>query len=424
MPACKQLANAEGGVVPAFDQKAALADNCRDPRPLCIHFKRGKSAQPCGMVEPSGDASLSLAMKPGASSSCPTFDQAGTSTTCRFGPIQTDPTAHTGMLGVSWSFFVTISASWVRSVFTFPERPSCPASRAFLHVTLPLGVPAFPTYQTARLRFPPLPRTWTTSLLALAATFFVPLSANAEALSLLAFTEDAKGCAQHVAVETLAAVARTESGFDVLTLHDNSTGRTYHPANREDAIALGVELVTVNRHSVDLGLMQINSGNLPRLGLSVSDTFDPCLNLSAADRVLVEGYVPPPSGQDTQPAVQQALSRYNTGDPARGVANGYVNRVQVSAELVVPALRVKGDVPPAQPVAATDNGAVLAQPLPPIWDVYGRAKASHGQVFGASAAPPPTTVPTALSVVPAAPPNPAGPAPGQRLSIEALNDVR
>ncbi|NPD70358.1 lytic transglycosylase domain-containing protein (plasmid) [Lichenicola cladoniae] len=284
--------------------------------------------------------------------------------------------------------------------------------------------PAFPTYRPARPRPLPLPQIWTTSLLALATTILVPLTAGAATLSLSTFTEDAKGCAQHVAVETLAAVAHTESGFDVLTLHDNSTGRTYHPATREDAIALGVELVTVSRHSVDLGLMQINSGNLPRLGLSVADTFDPCLNLSAADRVLVDGYAAPASGRDTQPAVQQALSRYNTGDPVRGVANGYVGRVQASAELVVPALRVKGDAPPAQPATPADDVAVLAQPLPPSWDVYARAKAGHGQVFGASPVPSPAAVPAALSAALPAPSAPAGPAPGQRLSIEAQNDVR
>ena len=262
-----------------------------------------------------------------------------------------------------------------------------------------------------------------TSAVASWITVLLPLAAHAAPLSLPLFSQFATDCAQHVAVETLAAVAHTESGFDVLTLHDNSSGRTYHPATREDAIALGVELVTVSRHSVDLGLMQINSGNLPRLGLSVADAFDPCENLSAADRVLVDGYAPPAAGQDTQPAVQQTLSRYNTGDSARGVANGYVSRVQASAELVVPALRVAGDASPTQHNAAVDDGAVLTQPLaplPPSWDVYGRAKAGHGQVFGAS----PAAVPAALPVAPAAPSAPAGTVPGQRLSIEALNDVR
>lgn len=263
-----------------------------------------------------------------------------------------------------------------------------------------------------------------TSALASATAALLPLAAHAALLPLQEFSQLATGCARHVAIETLAAVARTESGFDVLTLHDNTTGRTYHTASREEAVALGIELATVGRHSIDLGLMQINSGNLPRLGLSVADMFDPCLNLTAADRILANGYTAPAAGQDTQPAVQQALSRYNTGDPALGVANGYVSRVQASAEVVVPALRVQGDALAVQPTTASGDGAVLAQPLPPIWDVYARARAGHGQVFGASRVPPPATIPAAVSVAPPAPSAPAGLAVGQRLSIEALNDVR
>jgi len=224
-------------------------------------------------------------------------------------------------------------------------------------------------------------------------------------------------------------VARTESGFDALVLHDNTTGRTYHPATREDAIASGVELATVGHHSVDVGLMQINSANLVRMGLTLADAFDPCRNLSAADRVLVDGYTAPASGQDPQPAVKQALSRYNTGDAARGFANGYVGKVQASAEQVVPALRLRGDVAADQPGLLGSAAPVLAQPLPPppaSWDVYGQAKASRGQgvvVFGASSlpVPAPAAVAPPLAVLTPAP-LPGASVPLRRLqNVEAMN---
>ena len=207
-------------------------------------------------------------------------------------------------------------------------------------------------------------------------------------VELAVFAQLAATCAPHVAVETLAAVARTESAFDAFTLHDNSTGRTYHPITRENAIALGVELATVGRHSVDFGLMQINGANFPRLGLTLADAFDPCHNLAAADRVLVDGYTAPAPSQDVQPAIYQALSRYNTGDAARGIANGYVSRVQASAEQVVPALRLHGDAGTDQPGPLGGGPPIVAQPLPPPppgWDVYGQAKSSRSQgavVFG------------------------------------------
>ncbi len=261
-------------------------------------------------------------------------------------------------------------------------------------------------------------------------------AASAAPLSLATFAQLAASCAPHVAVETLAAVARTESGFDVLTLHDNTTGRTYHSATREDAIASGVELATVSRHSVDLGLMQINSANLARLGLTLADAFDPCRNLAAADRVLVDGYTTPALGQDPQPAVRQALSRYNTGDASRGVANGYVGKVQASAELVVPALRLRGEAAADQldqPGPLGGSAPVTAQPLPPpppSWDVYGQARAGRRQgavVFGASPMPAPVpaaVAPPAPVKAPAAP-LPGEPVPLRRLpNVEAMNNAR
>ena len=208
--------------------------------------------------------------------------------------------------------------------------------------------------------------------------------AGAAALPLDEFAALSRSCAPHVAVETTAAVARTESGLDVLAIHDNTTGRTYKPATREAAIVLTSELVNVGRHSVDLGIMQINSANFAWLGMSISDAFDPCRSLAAADQVLVRGYVAPAPGADQQQALHAALSRYNTGSPARGIANGYVSRIQASAEVIVPAIRLRGDGPASALAPAPLGGGVpvLVQPLPPppaSWDVYARARATHGQ---------------------------------------------
>ena len=231
-------------------------------------------------------------------------------------------------------------------------------------------------------------------------------------VQLALFTQLAATCAPHVAVETLAAVARTESSFDALAMHDNSTGRTFHPATREEAIGLATELIVVERHSVDLGLMQINSLNFPALGMTVTDAFDPCRSMAGADRVLVQGWAPPAAGSDQQQALQQTLSRYNTGDPARGVANGYVRRVQASAEVIVPAIRLRGDGDAAPtPVPQSGGPPVLVQPLPPppaSWDVYGQARVARGQ--GAAIYSPNRAIPapgTPATVAPGAVASPA-----------------
>ena len=210
-------------------------------------------------------------------------------------------------------------------------------------------------------------------------------TSRAETVRLDEFIQLAKQCAPHVAPETLAAVARTESGFDPLAIHDNTTALDHHPTTREAAIALATELAVIAHHSVDLGLMQINSANFPRLGLTVATAFDPCRNLASADRVLVAGYDASVSG-DEQQALHRTLSRYNSGDPARGIANGYVAKVQASAALVVPAIQLQQAIvgeTPAQPSQSAQ--AQSPPPLPPAWDVYGQAKAAKGPglVFGA-----------------------------------------
>ena len=197
-------------------------------------------------------------------------------------------------------------------------------------------------------------------------------------VTLAAFVQLAASCAPSVAVETLAAIARHESGLNDTAIYDNTAKRSYTPASSGEAIAVATELVVVQRHSVDLGLMQVNSANLRGLGLSVTDAFDTCQNIKAGARILAAAYVPPGSG-DTQPALIQALSRYNTGNPERGIANGYVARVQAAAEQVVPAIRLRAE---AVPAARSSVAPVTTEPLsppPPAWDVFAQAAAARGR---------------------------------------------
>jgi type IV secretion system protein VirB1 len=193
-------------------------------------------------------------------------------------------------------------------------------------------------------------------------------------LTAAAFVQLAAVCGPSVHVETLASVARAESGLDPLAIHDNTTGRTYRLGTTIEAVQLAGDLITVKRHSVDLGLMQVNSANLSGLGLSIADSFDPCKNIGAGARVLVASYQAPATGVDAQPALLQALSRYNTGRPDRGFFNGYVRRVQYAAGQIVPAIRLAG-APQSNDGAANDPAPLpVAPPPPPSWDVYAQAR--------------------------------------------------
>ena len=197
-------------------------------------------------------------------------------------------------------------------------------------------------------------------------------------LELAVVAQLAARCAPSIAIETLAAVMRTESGFQPFALGVNGPGGgTILPETREAAVALATDLIFRQGRSVDLGLMQVNSGNLRALGLTVAEVLDPCTNLAAGARILREGYAMASRGEaDPQQALRVAFSRYNTGHPERGFANGYVRRVQGAAEVVVPAIRLRGEAaaapqrPAATPVPELPDDDPDA---PPEWDVWARA---------------------------------------------------
>jgi type IV secretion system protein VirB1 len=183
------------------------------------------------------------------------------------------------------------------------------------------------------------------------------------------FDHLAASCAPGVASDVLRAVASKESHFDPLALHDNTRKITRMSADAKAAAALAQSWIA-SGDSVDIGLMQINAPNLPRLGLTVTQALDPCLSLAAGAAVLRDAYHQGASQAEQQAALLIMLSRYNTGRPLAGLVNGYV-----------------GDVIGAAPPAAPARNQMVAQSEPavstvPDWDVW--ANASFAQAHGAA----------------------------------------
>ena len=143
------------------------------------------------------------------------------------------------------------------------------------------------------------------------------------------------------------------------------------PATRDIAVQIASKLLEAG-HSVDIGIMQINSANFGRLGLTLEAAFDPCKSVAAGAAVLAGGYTGGATHEGQQSALRVALSKYNTGDAQRGFANGYVHKVELAAGRIVPALDVGAapaaidsqSLPAAAPVAPADPNA------PPSWDVW------------------------------------------------------
>lgn len=147
-------------------------------------------------------------------------------------------------------------------------------------------------------------------------------------------------CAPAIDPSTMAAVVITESNGHPYALHDNETGRSYWPKTSSAAIKHAKELDALG-HSLDVGLGQINTGNFKRLNLDFEAAFDPCTNLTAAAALLMTDYLRTDHDIPPKDRLTQTLSRYNTGSPKRGVANGYVGRVVNAAhQKMIPPISV------------------------------------------------------------------------------------
>jgi type IV secretion system protein VirB1 len=99
------------------------------------------------------------------------------------------------------------------------------------------------------------------------------------------------------------------------------------PTNSREALAWLGYFQTYGIY-VDLGLMQVSSYEAQRRKIDPESLLDPCTNLRAGWQIFEDAYrIEVVTYGPGQTALQHALSRYNTGDTARGFDNGYVQRV-------------------------------------------------------------------------------------------------
>ena len=141
-------------------------------------------------------------------------------------------------------------------------------------------------------------------------------------------------CAPSVSLTTMVAIVKHESKNDPYAVGINGRTRiTRQPKTQEEAVDIAERLIAMGV-SIDMGLAQINSANLKKLGLTVAQVFSPCNNIRAAAQVLHWCYDPAEKKHGGgQAALQAALSCYNTGNFERGLQNGYVQNIyRISSE--------------------------------------------------------------------------------------------
>lgn len=188
-------------------------------------------------------------------------------------------------------------------------------------------------------------------------------------------------CASNVAPATVAAIVMTESRGRPLAINVNGGVQPRPQTDAMQAAAVARRYVAAG-YSVDLGLGQINSRNMRKLGLTWATVFDPCTNIAALGRILTGNYEVALSGREPQAALRVAFSLYNTGSPSRGFRNGYVGKVVGNAgtrdaPTSMPSV-LAADVSDERPSIIAENttgspAAAEGSTAPPSWNLFGRA---------------------------------------------------
>lgn len=212
----------------------------------------------------------------------------------------------------------------------------------------------------------------------------------------VAFLDLAQTCAPIVAAETLAGVVSLESRFEPFAIRINSgVPLSEQPATKTEAIAMATSLAA-ERQDIQLGLGGIGMGELRRLKLTISDAFDPCLNLQAT-ATLLDGYyrLAMKAGADPDHAEQVMLQTYyGRDDPSVGAMVQYDQQVRQEVKRLGKSLAALmiGDGGQARGITEESPVDVAAEKPPgdrpvderasvPSWDVFSSRRRSSVLVF-------------------------------------------
>jgi type IV secretion system protein VirB1 len=169
----------------------------------------------------------------------------------------------------------------------------------------------------------------------------------------LDFIPLAQQCAPQVSLSTMAAIVRTESGFNPYAIGVVHGRLARQPASEAEAVAT-VNALEHGGWNFSVGLAQVNRTNWPLYGLSERSAFDPCRNLAAGAAILqgcfeMARQAHARASVDAQSDVRASLSCYTSGNFSTGYRTGYVKRVVGNAR-VMPASSTSVVVPAIAPI--------------------------------------------------------------------------
>jgi type IV secretion system protein VirB1 len=167
-------------------------------------------------------------------------------------------------------------------------------------------------------------------------------------------------CAPLVSPVTMAAIVRTESGFNPYAIGVVHGRLVRQPTSLDEAVATARALAA-GGWNFSVGLAQVNRANWPAYGLNEQSAFEPCRNLAAGAAILLGCFESARRAQtdtraDSQSALRVSLSCYASGNFSTGYRTGYVQRVVNSARIPAPP-STPVVVPPIAPILVDSDVA-------------------------------------------------------------------
>ncbi|MEZ2127900.1 MULTISPECIES: type IV secretion system protein VirB1 [unclassified Sinorhizobium] len=208
----------------------------------------------------------------------------------------------------------------------------------------------------------------------------------------VAFVELAQSCAPMVQVEMLAGVVSLESRFQPFAIRiSNGPPLRAQPASKVEAIEVATSLIS-DRQDIRIGLGGLGVEELRKLKLSVSDAFDPCLNLQATG-TLLDGYYRLASREGAGAVQAEKVmlrSYYGRNDPSVGSMLKYEEQVRRETKRLLAelgSLTIAGshdqtnDDAQRQDQAARVFPSQFSRTAEPSWDVFSSERRSSVLVF-------------------------------------------
>ncbi|MBN3786566.1 lytic transglycosylase domain-containing protein [Burkholderia sp. Ac-20353] len=185
----------------------------------------------------------------------------------------------------------------------------------------------------------------------------------------LDFMTLAQQCAPQIAPITMAAIVRTESGFNPYAIGVVHGRLRRQPSSVAEAMAT-MRALDASGWNFSVGLAQVNRANWSAYGLTTENACEPCRNLAAGAAIL-QGcftaarnrrfHAEADSQADAQTALRASLSCYASGNFSTGYRTGYVQRVVDNAAAWSPSAPTVPAITPI-PVVPIDSATLTRSP--------------------------------------------------------------